>query len=70
MKTWAIVRNGIIENVCLWDGVSQWQPPEGCESICIEGLDAKIGDAWDGVAFASPTVGLAKSLVCPSVSGG
>ena len=24
-----VIRDGIIENVILWDGVSDWTPPEG-----------------------------------------
>jgi hypothetical protein len=33
----------LVVNVIVWDGVSNWSPPEGHYVICIDGLDVGIG---------------------------
>lgn len=34
VERWAMLRNGRVENVCLWDGsLSTWQPPDGIKMI-------------------------------------
>ena len=40
---YAIIRDGIVENIILWDGVSDWTPPEGCTVRQSDTL--QIGDA-------------------------
>lgn len=41
VKKYAIVRNNIVENVVLWDGVSEWGHPEGCDLVDV--TDLKVG---------------------------
>lgn len=49
-----IVRNGVIENIVLWDGVSEWTPPAGA-TIEQDLYGSHIG--WirqDDGTFAAP----------------
>lgn len=44
---WLLVKNEVIENIVVWDGVTSWTPPEGYELVRYGGdLLAKIGDGW------------------------
>jgi hypothetical protein len=38
IKRYAIIKNNKIQNICLWDGVTLWEPEEG--STVIESSDA------------------------------
>ena len=49
---YAIVKNGIVENVILWDGVSDWTPPAGPTLVSDSDAKAKIGGTWNGTVFA------------------
>ena len=40
---YVVIRDGVVENVVIWDGVSDWQPPEGCTAQPSDTL--QIGDA-------------------------
>jgi hypothetical protein len=59
MNRWAVVRNGRVENVVVWDGdLVKWQPPEGCEVVADdpdperpEKGQASPGDTFDGSVF-------------------
>lgn len=32
VQRWAMIQNGVVINVCLWDGLTTtWQPPAGVE---------------------------------------
>lgn len=55
MGTYAVIfsSTGIVENLILWDGVTDWSPPEGC--IAIETDIAQIGWSYvDGEFIAPP----------------
>lgn len=40
---YVVIRDGVVENVIIWDGVTDWTPPEGCT---VERSDTlQIGDA-------------------------
>lgn len=52
MGNYAIVKNNVVEGVIVWDGVSEWTPPEG--TIIIETESAGIGWSWDGNSFQRP----------------
>lgn len=40
---WAVIdSNNIVVNVVIWDGVSDWTPPEGCRVVKSDTLS--IGD--------------------------
>ena len=51
-----MIRNGVVENVSLWDGdLNRWQPPEGI--VCIPAPD-HIGIGWTlaGENWIAPVV--------------
>ncbi|MDT6993899.1 hypothetical protein [Burkholderia cenocepacia] len=61
MSSYAVVSNGVVENVVVWDGESDWQPPENATLIELpEGTFVSIGclasqgsdDSW---TFEEPT---------------
>jgi hypothetical protein len=53
---YAIIRNGVVENVHLWDGdLSKWQPPEGTISIPAPD-DIGIGWSWEGENWIEPVI--------------
>ncbi len=52
LRRYAVVRDGVVENVVLWDGESDWAPPEG--STLVEDIAAGPGDVYDGGNFHRP----------------
>ena len=53
---YAMIRDGVVENVSLWDGdLNRWQPPEGI--VCIPAPDhIGIGWTWDGENWVEPVI--------------
>ena len=54
MSRYAVVRDGQVENICLWDSQTEWQPPEGSAAVRIDGL---VDIGWlqvDGGGFVPP----------------
>lgn len=53
VKTYAVINSetNIVENVILWDGESQWQPPANTYVQSLEGTEAGIGWKYDGGVF-------------------
>ena len=44
VQRWAMIENGVVVNVCSWDGdITRWQPPVGV--IMILAPD-NVGMAW------------------------
>lgn len=63
VERWAIVINGVVENVCLWDGIefsaenpTAWRPPEGATMINVQNTFCGPGWLWDGVQFSPPPI--------------
>lgn len=55
INTYAIVENGIVINTTVWDGGSDWAPPEGAEAIVVpEGDAVGVGCTYDGTSFSEP----------------
>ena len=54
MKTIAMIKNGLVENTALWDGVCKWNPGE--EFTLVEVTGTTIGPGWtyDGENFTAP----------------
>ena len=49
MANYAVVKNGVVENIVLWDGVTEFSVPD---SELVEATDsARIGGNWDGNIF-------------------
>ena len=52
-KTYALVQANTVVNVIVWDGETEWTPPDGTEAIhAPEG--AAIGWTYNGTAFERP----------------
>lgn len=53
---YAIIKDGIVINVVVWDGVSEWQPPEETTLENINVLLPQPGIGWnyDGISFTAP----------------
>jgi len=51
-----MIKNGVVENVSLWDGdTNKWQPPEGI--TCIPAPDEiGIGWTWDESNWTAPVI--------------
>ena len=51
---YAMIRNGVVEQISLWDGdLAVWQPSE--EIVCIPAPDEVDRDwTWDGENWAPP----------------
>lgn len=48
---YALLKNGIVANICLWDGVTPWTPPAGTALVNVEGMWCDIGALYDGKVF-------------------
>jgi hypothetical protein len=56
MKTMAMVQDGVVQNIALWDGVSTWSPA-GYILVDITNLTQFIdlGYTYDGTNFSAPS---------------
>ncbi|WP_155631564.1 hypothetical protein [Burkholderia stagnalis] len=57
IANYAIVENGVVTNVIVWDGDAEsWHPPEGSTAILLPS-ESPIGVDWttvDGVNYTPP----------------
>lgn len=54
MKKIAMIKNGIVENISIWDGRSKWSP-DGYTLINItDNPKVDIGWLYDGHIFTAP----------------
>lgn len=56
MKNYALIENGSVVNVTVWDGNTEtWAPPAGMTAVLVPpGVPVSIGYAYDGSNFAAP----------------
>jgi hypothetical protein len=55
MARYAVVRDGVVENLIVWDGNPGWQPAEGSFVVLIpDDSQVAIGDTYDGEEFGPP----------------
>ena len=55
MQSYALINNqNIVENVVVWDGASNWVPPENTTCVNIENLECGIGWTYNGSTFIKP----------------
>ncbi|CAK7025443.1 hypothetical protein [Saezia sanguinis] len=51
MKTYAVVKDGVVVNLVVWDGKSQWRPDEG-KAIALGAEDiVDIGYVYEDGKF-------------------
>lgn len=43
MKRIAIVKDGIVENITLWDGENNWNPGDGVETVDVTDIECDVG---------------------------
>jgi len=58
MQTYALVENGVVANVAIWDGVPGWAPEEGVTAVLVTAATGPASPGWayaNGV-FVAPTV--------------
>lgn len=52
---YSIVQDGIVVNMVVWDGETEWAPPEGSAAIVVpEGSGVSIGWAYADGKFTAP----------------
>jgi hypothetical protein len=51
MARYALVRDGMVENVISWDGISPWEPPSGFELVLDEHGEAEPEGRFNGRIF-------------------
>jgi hypothetical protein len=49
-KTYAVVKNGAVENMVVWDGVRELSIPDS--ELILADSNARIGGSWDGSSFS------------------
>ena len=53
ISSYAIVESGIVSNIVLWDGTSEWDAPEGAHVVPIaDGTLVCLGYMYDGTKFS------------------
>jgi len=57
MPNYAIIEDGIVVNIVVWDGGTTWSPPDGQTAIAIEdGVEVGIGYSVVDGKFVAPIV--------------
>lgn len=55
MGTYAIIANGIVVNIILWDGESDWAPQDGQIAVPVpDDVFVDISYVFDGGVFSPP----------------
>lgn len=55
ISTYAVVENGVVMNIILWDGGDEWEPPYGSVAVLIPAdTVVSIGYTYDGTTFSAP----------------
>lgn len=50
MKRYAIIKENIVDNIILWDGYSNWEPPQGTFLVQLpEDARVSVGDIMVGL---------------------
>ena len=52
--TYAAIKDCIVVNVVVWDGVTEYNPGESIELVCIDGIYAGIGWSYADGKFIEP----------------
>lgn len=57
MNNYAIVKDGTVVNIVVWDGRAAWAPPSGTNAVPIPADEfVTLGDTYNGVKFQSAGV--------------
>lgn len=54
---YAVIVNGVVVNVVVWDGGSDWAPPSGTSVVALsESQGVGVGYTYSGGTFTAPAV--------------
>ena len=57
MYKYALINDqNIVSNLVLWDGETEWTPPNGLQPLNVENIECAIGWVYDGSVFTKPEV--------------
>jgi hypothetical protein len=45
-QIWALVKDGVVKNMIVWDGQTNWSPPDGCTAVNITGIEPSPSIGW------------------------
>ena len=54
MNKYAIIENGVVTNICLWDGITEWLPPENSSVVQLVDTSVCIGFLYSDGQFTPP----------------
>lgn len=56
MANYAIVKSGVVIDIALWDGASEWTPNGASEGVTVVECTTGVSSGWtyDGVDFSAP----------------
>jgi hypothetical protein len=52
----ALIKNGVVTNIVLWDGYPENWPADAALPIAVGDAEVRIGYLYDGVTFSAPAV--------------
>lgn len=51
-NTYAVVKSGVVANIVVWDGKSDWEPGDGTKAVVVPNDTlVEIGGTYDGTEF-------------------
>lgn len=55
MSTYALIQDGVVSNVIVWDGGAEWTPPDGATAELLP-ADSPVapGYTFDGATYTAP----------------
>lgn len=56
MNKYAIIENGVVTNICLWDGTTEWVPPENSTIVELVDTSIDIGFQYLDGQFTPPAL--------------
>lgn len=55
MKFYAVVKDGIVVNLVIWDSISDYSPGDQCSLVLVpDGILVGMGWVFDGTSFKDP----------------
>jgi hypothetical protein len=51
---YALISNGLVVGIIVWDGVSGYTPPEGYQLVALQADEAEVGSAYENGVFTPP----------------
>jgi len=51
---YALISNNVVVNVILWDGASEYIPPDGHQLVALQADEAEVGSTYENGVFTPP----------------